>query len=528
VIGSADTRLAASPGRAQIPASIQTVRGANLSSMRKFTSSHPRLTLSLYLLFFLLVSQFAAAAQATAAPATRQAGTTAAVQRSRSTAKVCARCIRGHMEFLAGDALAGRGSGTRDELLAATYIASELRAYGIEPAGEEGGYLQRATILRRTVSVPPQLKFNNGSSAIVWTHGQEFLTLYLTQSKFSGPLRKINVDAEEVKIEPGVVVFLASSDKDKLHQATLSALEQGAAGALLPVSADRREHWHDLAKKLPTLPVQVEGQPENALGENYNILSLSDDAQKTLRDIPDGTMMDFESNAESPQSSNTWNVVGILRGQDPVQRKNVILLTAHLDHLGIGPPVNGDNIYNGADDDASGTTAVLELARVLGSGPKPRRTVIFALFGSEETGGLGSTYFREHPPVPLHDIVANLEFEMIGRADPKIAEDALWLSGWERSNLGPQLAVHGAKLVGDPHPEQGFFRRSDNYVLAKKGVVAQTVSSFGLHKDYHQPSDDLVHIDFLHMTNAVASLIAPVEWLVNSDFIPKWNAGGKP
>ena len=117
---------------------------------------------------------------------------------------------------------------------------------------------------------------------------------------------------------------------------------------------------------------------------------------------------------------------------------------------------------------------------------------------------------------------------MIGRADPKIAEDALWLSGWERSNLGPQLAVHGAKLVEDPHPEQGFFRRSDNYVLAKKGVVAQTVSSFGLHKDYHQPSDDLAHIDFQHMTNAIASLITPVEWLVNSNFIPKWNAGGKP
>ena len=496
--------------------------------MRKPTTSYPRFTLSPYLLFFILTPQFVAAAQTPAVPAMRHAGAAEAPQRARSAAKVCARCIRAHMEFLASDALAGRGSGTHDELLAATYIASELRAYGIEPAAEDGGYLQRATILRRTLSAPPQLKFTNGSSATTWTHGQEILALYLTQSKFSGPLRKINVDAEEVKIEPGMVVFLVSSNKDKLHKATLSAFEQGAAGVLIPVSANRREQWHDLAKKLPTLPAQVEGQPENALGENYNLLSLADEAQKTLQDVPDGTTMDFESNAESPQSSNTWNVVGILRGQDPAQRKNVILLTAHLDHLGIGPPVKGDNIYNGADDDASGTTAVLELARVLGSAPKPRRTVIFALFGSEETGGLGSTYFREHPPVPLHDIVANLEFEMIGRADPKIAEDALWLSGWERSNLGPQLAVHGAKLVEDPHLEQGFFRRSDNYVLAKKGVVAQTVSSFGLHKDYHQPSDDLAHIDFQHMTNAIASLITPVEWLVNSNFIPKWNAGGKP
>jgi Zn-dependent M28 family amino/carboxypeptidase len=217
-----------------------------------------------------------------------------------------------------------------------------------------------------------------------------------------------------------------------------------------------------------------------------------------------------------------------LRGRDAGQRKKTILLSAHLDHLGIGAPVNGDNIYNGADDDASGTTAVLELARALGAGPKPRRTVIFALFGSEEIGGLGSLYFREHPPLPLKDMVADLEFEMLGRPDPKLAKDTLWLSGWKRSNLGPELAAHGAKLVGDPHPEQNFFRRSDNYVLAKKGVVAQTVSSFGLHKDYHQPSDDLAHIDFQHMDRAIGSLIEPVEWLLNSDFIPKWNEGGQP
>ena len=190
--------------------------------------------------------------------------------------------------------------------------------------------------------------------------------------------------------------------------------------------------------------------------------------------------------------------------------------------------MNGDDIYNGADDDASGTTAVLELARVLGGGPKPKRTVIFALFGSEEIGGLGSMYFREHPPLPLKDLAADLEFEMIGRADSAIPEEDLWLTGWERTNLGPALAAHGAKLVGDPHPEQNFFARSDNFVLAKKGIVAQTVSSYGLHSDYHQPSDDLAHIDFRHMDTAIGSLLAPVEWLVNSDFKPQWNPGGKP
>ena len=154
--------------------------------------------------------------------------------------------------------------------------------------------------------------------------------------------------------------------------------------------------------------------------------------------------------------------------------------------------------------------------------------MIFALFGSEELGGVGSTYFREHPPLPLTDLAANLEFEMIGRTDPAVPPGTLWLTGWERSNLGPTLAAHGARLVGDPHPQQEFFERSDNFVLAQKGVVAQTISSYGLHQDYHQPSDELSRLDFQHMDEAIQSLLGPVEWLVNSGFRPEWKAGGKP
>ena len=192
-------------------------------------------------------------------------------------------------------------------------------------------------------------------------------------------------------------------------------------------------------------------------------------------------------------------------------------------------PVNGDSIYNGADDDASGVTAVLELARFLGSKKdRPRRTVVFVLFGSEETGGQGDHYFIEHPPVPLKDIVANLEFEMIGRADPKVRRDQLWLTGWERTDLGPKLAHRGAKLVADPRPDQQFFQRSDNYALAKQGVVAQTISSFGLGDYYHQPSDDLAHIDFDHLAQAIDSLHKPVEWLVNTSWKPEWKSGKKP
>ena len=233
------------------------------------------------------------------------------------------------------------------------------------------------------------------------------------------------------------------------------------------------------------------------------------------------------SKFENTPRTDTWNAIGILRGT--TLPNEVILLTAHLDHLGIGPAnAVGDTLYNGADDDASGTTAVLTLAHILADGPHLRRTIVFALFGSEEIGGFGNRAFLAHPPVPLNSIVANLEFEMIGRPDPAVSPGTLWLTGFDRSNLGPELAKHGANLVNDPHPAQKFFSRSDNYALAQQGIIAHTVSSFGLHSDYHQPSDEIGTIDFTHMTRAIAAMVNPIRWLADSSWKPTWNPGGRP
>jgi Peptidase family M28 len=233
------------------------------------------------------------------------------------------------------------------------------------------------------------------------------------------------------------------------------------------------------------------------------------------------------SRFEDTPRVDTWNAIAILRGTDLANE--FVLLTAHLDHLGVGPAnSSGDTIYNGADDDASGTSAILAFAHAFATGPRPRRTIVFALFGSEELGGFGNAAFLAHPPIPLTSIVANLEFEMIGRSDPAVASDALWLAGFDRSNLGPELARHGAPLVADPHPKQNFFQRSDNYALARQGIIAHSVSSFGLHKDYHQPSDELSSIDFPHLVHAIAAMTEPIRWLANTPWRPTWNPGGKP
>jgi aminopeptidase YwaD len=434
------------------------------------------------------------------------------------------------MEFLASDALQGRGSATPDEHVAATYVGAMLEQYGIAPAGDHGTYIQNAVILQPKLKAAPVVHYAaGGGSGTSWTYGQDFEVQYFSKLTFEGPLQRIDAetqsDPKKLTINKGAIVLVLGQDRQKDRSAIVAALNGGAVAAMSAVGAHHKE-W-DQVPEWPKPPKRLAGQAGGMGMEDVgDVLLLSETAFAALQDVPDGTLFSLTSEMGETEKSFTWNAVGKIAGVEA--RAGAVMLSAHLDHLGIGPAVNGDSIYNGADDDASGTTAVLELARALAAGLKPRRTIIFALFGSEEAGGLGSTWFQEHPPVPLDTIVANLEFEMLGRRDPKYAADELWLTGWERSDLGPVLAAHGAKLEADKRPEEHFFMRSDNYGLAKRGVVAQTVSSFGLHKDYHQPSDDLEHIDFQHMTLAIGSMIRPVQWLVNSGFRPKWNPGGKP
>jgi aminopeptidase YwaD len=480
---------------------------------------------------WLLLTCLTSGAQQAGQPAAHSNLLARATPSSLRAPDLCAACVHANMNFLASDALQGRGSGTRDEWIAASYIASQLEQYGIEPAGDNGTYLQSATLVRRKLISPPKIIFKTAGKrprTVVWVHGKQILAVYLGAISFSGPLQKLDVTSSlRPTIKPGAVLLL-SGPEEKVRDAAHDFAGSEASAVLVPESARLRSHWKERGSKLPEEPTRVEGIDDSALSPKYPVIAIKDEYRPVLEQLPEGTRVSMKTASEPAKKTLTWNVIGRIQGSDPEQQHATILLTAHLDHLGVGAPVDADNIYNGADDDASGTAAVLEFARMLASQPKPRRTVTFALFGSEELGGLGSSYFREHPPVPLKDIAAYLEFEMIGRPDSAVPKGTLWLTGWDRSNLGPALAEHGGRLVGDPHPDQDFFQRSDNYVFAKAGVVAQTVSSYGLHKDYHQPSDDVAHIDFQHMDESIESLFEPVVWLVNSDFVPHWNPGKQP
>ena len=424
--------------------------------------------------------------------------------------------VGSHLTFLASDAMNGRASGTRDEWIAAEYLASQLQRWGIEPLGDNGGFVQQVEIERFETTAPPRMTIGGRQL----THGREMLVQRLSAARLSGPLQKLTPGAA---VNPGAIVLMP--EKPSPDQSTT-----GAAVVLSLQTPQNRWRADGDAPRLPA-PFALIAGVTAALPSRPTTVVLDQATYTEVASLAAGTEVTLEADVKAGQRTKTWNAVGRIPGSDTTSSSEVILLSAHLDHVGnraARDGATGDTIYNGADDDASGSVAVLELASALARGPRPKRTIVFAFFGSEESGGYGSRFFADRPVVPLSQIVANLQFEMIGRPDAAVPAETLWLTGYERSTLGPALAKQGARLVQDPHPEQSFFTRSDNIQFARRGVVAHTVSSFGLHKEYHQASDEIRHIDFAHMTNAIRSMLEPIVWLANSGFKPEWLPGKKP
>ena len=437
--------------------------------------------------------------------------------------------VRAEMNFLASDAMQGRGSGTIYERIAAEYIGSQFRQFGLEPAGDTDSagnksFVQRVPLEAAKFVAAPVLTVTSGSNVQKWQYGKDFLLSFLRASRIQGDLQVVEPEGTFTKGAIVAVKLPESANQQQRQDALRKARTSGAAALVLIETEANRKTREAGDVRLPNLPPRVAG----AGAEAFAVISMRKEALDTLLGMPVGAKVEFAGATESSDASATWNVIGVLRGSDPKAAAEAIMLSAHLDHLGVNDSLTGDKIFNGADDDASGCVAVLELARVLASGKRPRRTIYFVCFGSEERGGFGSQHFIANPPIPLTQIVADLTFEMLGRPDPKVAAGMLWLTGFERSSLGPELAKQGALIVADPHPEQSFFQRSDNYPLALRGVIAHTVSSFGLHTDYHRPSDEVSKIDFPFMTRSLNSLVKPVQWLANSKFRPAWLPGQAP
>ena len=416
--------------------------------------------------------------------------------------------VRAHESFLASDALQGRGSATRDEAIAAAYVAAQFESFGLKFAPGMTGYLQPAKIIRYAVNGPATLTIAGKPTVAPTVLVGATENIAGTSAVFDG--------GDITKIPHADVLFITGG-KGSPMQFVRAATAAGVKLVIVREDDNTRGMYKGLGGK-PRMPAGLEGKAAASYAAFATLPSA--DFDKALAQAGKPVTLALPVVKEE---SITTNAIGWLPGSDP--KAGVILVTAHLDHL--GKRADGV-IMPGANDDASGTTAVLELARAMAAAKQTKRGLLFVAYGSEEIGGYGSSYFGDHPPVPLDQMVANIEIEMIGAQDPKLPAGTMMMTGFERSTLGETLKAHGALVTADPYPEQHFFERSDNYSLAVRGVVAHTISGWAVTPTYHSPTDTLENLDIAFMTRAIQSLVEPLKSLANSDAKPEWKPGGRP
>jgi hypothetical protein len=421
---------------------------------------------------------------------------------AQQTVAVEQNAVEAHMGFLAGPELRGRGSATHDEAVAAAYVAAQFRLAGLTPVPGMDGYLQVAPVVKTTPSGHARLTVGG----VTVEQGADLAILSGATRAASGAV---------ATGEAGEVVLIAPPEGAGFRPLVGAAAQGGARLIVLR----RTEALAGMASGGGQARASVRLADSPTAGGPIIVL-VSPEVFDRMQAA--GGTAEFAPGEPSVEQGVTTNAIGWLQGTDP--SAGVLMISAHLDHLGVVDGV----VMHGANDDASGTVAVIELARALSSGAPHRRSLMFVAYGSEEAGLLGSRYFVDHPPIPLTDIVANLEIEMIGKQDPTLGNGVMMMTGFERSNFGPTLKAGGALIGPDPYPEENFFQRSDNYALAQRGIVAHTISGWATIPTYHTAEDTIENLDLPFMTAAIQSLVAPLRAMADDDFRPEWSEGGRP
>ena len=485
-----------------------------------------------------------------------------------------------HVKFvlssLAHDSMEGRGTGTRGSMRAAKFIAEQFRLAGLQPAGDSG-FFQHVPMVTRAIDPSSALSVDGatlrlGSDFSVSAGRADPASLDGVQVIFGGVFGDTANALTADQVRGKLVVFTAAppanvgggrgrppapvSCREAPADSTArggrrggggggrgrggfggnGAALQGAAGIatiegdeLAPRTVWAAKHTGTAFVKDPAAGPAATGMPASVqLTRHAAEVLLGASAVAATKGMLGRTIHSSVKFIERPALGG--NVVGIIPGSDASIGGDVVLVDAHYDHLGIAMPSAGstDSVYNGADDDASGTTSVIEIARAIKAGPAPKRTLVFVATTGEEVGLVGTNWYIAHPVRPLAAMVANLEIEMMDRPDSLAGGVGhAWLTGFERSTMGDTLAAHGLPIVKDPRPDQNFFGRSDNIAFARMGIPAHTLSSFDLHADYHRANDEVGLANFEHMTGVINAGVVAVRLLADG-FTPRWYAGCRP
>lgn len=503
-----------------------------------------------------------------------------------------AKRIDADLRFLADDFLEGRGTGQNGGRLAALYLETRFRLLGLEPAAANDSYLQEVPLVGVETQTQSQLLVTAGDKRFAARWLDDYVANAETQKEaedIDAPLvfvgygivapeyRWDDFKGEDVK---GKILVMLVNDPPSDDPALFggkaltyygrwtykfeSAARAGAQGAIL-IHTDEsagygwsvvRNSWgrerpyvalgpgSPRALSIASWVTEAFGREIlKAAGQDFDALRRAASGRE-FRPVP-LTLRARARMVTKVRPITTWNVIGLLRGSDPRLRDQAVVYTAHYDHLGRGNPEDGDDIYNGAQDNASGVATMLETARLFGLLPKPpRRSIVFIACAAEEGGLRGSEYFATHPTVPTHLTAANINMDGTPvRGQPK---DYTFL-GADRSSLRDVVSeasrVLGFKPVPDPHPEQGSFYRSDQFNFAKVGIPAFSLDA-GLdyagkpegygekmwqeyeEKRYHRPKDEYDPSFDLSGSAQTARIALYVGYRVSqTDAMPRWNKG---
>jgi hypothetical protein len=434
--------------------------------------------------------------------------------------------LKADVSFLASDALEGRGTPSRGLDIAGEFIAAQFRRAGLEPAGNDG-YFQSAPFARVTADtegLQVTLEIAGRTIALdaaaIAIGDAAALNLQRAPVYLTSPATLAQLTADEVRGKV-VIVDAPPGRTARLRQALLMRL--GAALAIIQTTTP--------------LPAAAAGQPrlrEASTAVIPTVTVWDQSMRAALADIKAGPIeatLSAHIPAPKIEPVTQRNVIGLLRGADPALQSTYVLLTAHYDHLGVRGTGEGDRIFNGANDNASGTSSLIGIARALASLPvRPKRSIVFmALFG-EELGLVGSRYYAQHPVFPLAKTVANLNLEHLGRTDensgPRVG--VLNATGFDYTDMPLALGVAGEelgiKLVKDEVNSDSFFARSDNQAFADAGIPSHTLSVGYLFPEYHQAGDEWQKIDYDNMAKIARTVALGVHRIADNAAAPKWNA----
>ncbi|MBI3679934.1 MAG: M20/M25/M40 family metallo-hydrolase [Acidobacteria bacterium] len=449
----------------------------------------------------------------------------------KALTRISAASLKGHVSFLASDLLEGRDTPSRGLEVAAEYIAAQFLRAGLDPVPGTGGYFQNSDWIERSMPAG-EIRFS-----------------------FESGDQKLDFDSARLSIRPGkaakherLPVFKARiEDADKLKAMPEGKLE---GWAVVVLSRRGMQSMSVLSRLKPALVVAVRGDSETGRGASRQLVDPKNPQQgrmfggapvtvhspalsKLIESLPEGETgarlsLMLPEPVEKPVRLR--NVIGVLPGSDPELKDTYVLVTAHYDHVGIGPEQNGDRIYNGANDDASGTASVMELASVMAAmKTRPRRTLVFMAVFGEEKGLLGSQYYARNPVFPLEKTIAGINLEHMGRTDSNDGQqlNRLYPTGYDYSeiisvfeNAGRQT---GVEIRRDGSNGEAFFARSDNLAFARAGIPAHTFCVAFLFPEYHQAGDHWDKIDYENMAR-VNRTVALSLWLLGERREPpRWN-----